>query len=378
MCLTKPADSHAAYRELARHPPPGVSISSPERAGPALDAGVVARSARRALTLAGLPNLRPWRSRDVDVVHSCQQLLWTKASWVVDIEHGSPFVGTDFKRLERPATRRTIAKLLLAPNCRAILPWTETAARAFLVTFGAWPDLRHKIHVVHPATAAVDVEEPRRNRGPLRLLFVSNAPEWNFVLKGGREAVAALKRLRAAGYDVSLRIVGPIPQAEREKAAAVPGLTFEGRVEFSSVRRFYSEADVYLMPTFSDTFGMVFLEAMARALPVVALDRPFTRDIVQHGATGLLVPMPADSVHWCAPDGTFQMTSDEFVAKIRASRPDERIVDGVAEAVAALGDDPDRRHRLGREGQREVRSGRFSIEHRNASVGEIYARAAGR
>jgi glycogen(starch) synthase len=48
--------------------------------------------------------------------------------------------------------------------------------------------------------------------------------------------------------------------------------------------------DIYAMPTFEEPFGMVFLEAMALAKPVVSLDSGGVPEVVEHGVTGLLSP----------------------------------------------------------------------------------------
>jgi glycosyltransferase involved in cell wall biosynthesis len=47
-------------------------------------------------------------------------------------------------------------------------------------------------------------------------------------------------------------------------------------------------ADIYAMPSFGEPFGLVFLEAMAMQLPVVALNSGGAAEVVEHGTTGLL------------------------------------------------------------------------------------------
>jgi glycosyltransferase involved in cell wall biosynthesis len=62
----------------------------------------------------------------------------------------------------------------------------------------------------------------------------------------------------------------------------------------SDVERAYQAADLFVMPSTREAFGMVLVEAMASALPVVATEIPgVTDEIVANGHTGLLVP-PAD------------------------------------------------------------------------------------
>jgi starch synthase len=52
----------------------------------------------------------------------------------------------------------------------------------------------------------------------------------------------------------------------------------------------WRHADVFVMPTRGEAFGMVFQEAAAAGLPAVGTRINAVPEIVQHGATGLLVP----------------------------------------------------------------------------------------
>ena len=52
----------------------------------------------------------------------------------------------------------------------------------------------------------------------------------------------------------------------------------------------YSQADVFVMPTYADAFATVFLEAMAAGLPVIASQLPQIYEVVSDGETGFLVP----------------------------------------------------------------------------------------
>lgn len=53
--------------------------------------------------------------------------------------------------------------------------------------------------------------------------------------------------------------------------------------------RLYRGADLFVLPTFGDTFAQVILEAMASGLPVIASDVGAISELVSHGETGLLV-----------------------------------------------------------------------------------------
>ncbi len=131
--------------------------------------------------------------------------------------------------------------------------------------------------------------------GPL-LLFVGRVQP----LKGAGVAVRTLASLRPAHPDARLVIVGGPsgPQGEAEMArlaALVEELDLEDRVVFVPPRphellsTYYRAADVCLVPSRSESFGLVALEAAACGAPVVASDVGGLRSLIDHGRTGYLV-----------------------------------------------------------------------------------------
>lgn len=55
----------------------------------------------------------------------------------------------------------------------------------------------------------------------------------------------------------------------------------------------YASADVFIMPSETETLGFVVLEAMASGVPVVAVAAGGLTDIVQHNKTGGPAVQPA-------------------------------------------------------------------------------------
>jgi D-inositol-3-phosphate glycosyltransferase len=94
------------------------------------------------------------------------------------------------------------------------------------------------------------------------------------------------------------------PQGDAEVARAhelVDSHGLEDRVDFVPPRphellsTHYRAADVCLVPSRSESFGLVALEAAACGTPVVASDVGGLRSLVDHGRTGFLVEDPASS-----------------------------------------------------------------------------------
>jgi 1,2-diacylglycerol 3-alpha-glucosyltransferase len=73
-------------------------------------------------------------------------------------------------------------------------------------------------------------------------------------------------------------------------------VTFTGALPFEEVPRYLKAADLFAFASITETQGLVTIEAMAAGLPVVAVDGPGTRDIVEHGKQGYLVENDPDAL----------------------------------------------------------------------------------
>jgi N-acetyl-alpha-D-glucosaminyl L-malate synthase BshA len=81
------------------------------------------------------------------------------------------------------------------------------------------------------------------------------------------------------------------PAAEDEVRALGVGdsVFFLGKIE--TVAPLLASADVFLLPTSSESFGLSALEAMASGVPVVGSDSGGLPEVVTNGVTGLLYPV---------------------------------------------------------------------------------------
>jgi glycosyltransferase involved in cell wall biosynthesis len=115
-----------------------------------------------------------------------------------------------------------------------------------------------------------------------------------FVAKKGFEVfIAALGRLRTQGTPFRAVIAGDGPErADLERLAAACGLenvlTFPGWLDDKPT--FFSGVDVFCLPSHHEPFGIVLIEAMAQALPIVATDSEGPSEIMHDGIDGVLVP----------------------------------------------------------------------------------------
>jgi D-inositol-3-phosphate glycosyltransferase len=157
----------------------------------------------------------------------------------------------------------------------------------------------------------------------------------------------AMGSLRAGGLPVELLVVGGDTDESRmgyevqlrqglQARALGASVHFLGPQAQDVLREYYVAADVTVLPSYYESFGMVALEAMACASPVVGTRVGGLTTTVRDGVTGYLVP--------------------------------EGDVMALAGRLADLLGDPDAGERLGREGAR------WAVQHRWPCVAEAICR----
>jgi glycosyltransferase involved in cell wall biosynthesis len=179
-----------------------------------------------------------------------------------------------------------------------------------------------------PAPAPTPASAAQDGTGPV--LFVGRLVE----RKGVAHLIEAMARLGRGDEGPRLEIVGDGPERPRLEVLArrlgvANRVAFRGKIAPDELQASYARAAVCVLPSVLDArgdtegLGVVLLEAMNHATPVIASRVGGIPDIVEDGVSGLLVP-PGDP-------------------------------DALAAAVRRLGDDPALARRLGEAGRRRLR-----------------------
>jgi glycosyltransferase involved in cell wall biosynthesis len=182
------------------------------------------------------------------------------------------------------------------------------------VDLEVWDDQFARARLEHGAAAPPG--------GPVVLCVARMYPRKRLV-----DLLHAAPLIRAAVPGVRVRIVGRGPEWEAVRGVhAQLGLSdcvdLLGDVSLHDLAREYTGAQVFCLPSVQEGFGIVFLEAMAAGLPVVACRAAAVPEVVLDGITGVLVP-PRDPAR-------------------------------LAEALVGLLRDPARAQSLGAEGRRRA------------------------
>lgn len=178
--------------------------------------------------------------------------------------------------------------------------YPSSAIERYLVGAGAPPERLQRLgrgvdtSLFSPAHRDSTYRASIAPNGELILVCVCRlAPE-----KGFEFLAAVVKRLvqrTSMSRPVKMLIVGGNrnPVVERRIRALFGDVqetvVFTGFLTGRDLARAYAVGDVFLHCSVTETFGLVVLEAMASAVPVVARDQGGPSDIVQHGRTGFLV-----------------------------------------------------------------------------------------
>lgn len=130
-----------------------------------------------------------------------------------------------------------------------------------------------RVHVAHPGSDAAELA-PTREEGRL-LLCVATIAEH----KGHDTLVSALDHI--AGLPWHCTIVGPLDREPRfverlrrqlENSGVADRVTFVGTLAGTALSKQYAAADLVVLASRVESYGMVLGEALARGIPVVATD----------------------------------------------------------------------------------------------------------
>jgi glycosyltransferase involved in cell wall biosynthesis len=222
---------------------------------------------------------------------------------------------------------------------RAVVTTSDWTRTCLLDRYALLP---HRVHVARPGTAAAPASLGTADGG--RLLCVGTlAPH-----KGQDLLVAALTATAYLPWRCTL--VGPLDRdpefvaSLRRSAAGISDrLVISGPRTGAALQREYARADLLVVPSRAETYGMVVTEALATGLPVLATDVggvPEALGRTAHGVPGLLVPPGdaaalADALSRWLTDADLRGRLRRAAQRRRATLPDWRVTSDRIDAVLA-------------------------------------------
>jgi glycosyltransferase involved in cell wall biosynthesis len=181
---------------------------------------------------------------------------------------------------------------IIIPRAQGFFGTSPLACRN-LIALGAPPEGVVEAPQVHQvkwiAEQAAREEKPDPAAGRL-VLFVGSLIE----RKGISFLLQAFSRACADRPSIRLRIIGsgPLRKKLRQQAAQLglrERVEFVGFVQPSELPREYARADVFVLPSLEDTFGVVVVEAMASGTPVICSPLAGVSAYLQNGRDAFIV-----------------------------------------------------------------------------------------
>jgi glycosyltransferase involved in cell wall biosynthesis len=112
--------------------------------------------------------------------------------------------------------------------------------------------------------------------------------------------VGRLTRLKGVPYLIDAFSKAKLPNAELlllgdtafvdPSWLAAPGIRHQPPIPRYLLPSVFRSADVFVMPSLAESYGLVLLEAMASGIPVVASANSIGPDVVDDGVNGYVVP----------------------------------------------------------------------------------------
>lgn len=131
------------------------------------------------------------------------------------------------------------------------------------------------------ASGAPAAPEQGPRSHPLRVLFLGQVT----LRKGVVELIEAAELLR--GEPVQFIVAGPMLMQVPEAVLQHPQITWIGPVPGTAIAEWFAQADVLILPTHSDGFGLTQLEALGHHVPVIATTH--CGQVVEDGVNGIVL-----------------------------------------------------------------------------------------
>jgi 1,2-diacylglycerol 3-alpha-glucosyltransferase len=296
------------------------------------------RAAPHAIVCGGYNYLASWRALRWARTHRVPFLLWSESN-LHDLRGAHRFVDFLKKRFLRQCSGFVVPGL---------------AAREYLRAQGV------SNHAIFEAPNAVDnvffaTAAGEARHSPEAMRSSLDLPERYFLFagrlvreKGVFDLLAAYAELEEAlRHRIGLVLAGDgqirLPLEERARLISPGNIKFAGFAHREQLPAYYGLAEALILPTYTDTWGLVVNEAMACGLPViVSRAAGCVADLVEDGVNGLLIP-PKDTSSLVA--AMRKLAGDHGLRTAMGANSFKRIAhyspqawaDGIVSAVAEAG-----------------------------------------
>lgn len=106
------------------------------------------------------------------------------------------------------------------------------------------------------------------------------------------KAILAVKKLADEGYDIQLDIIGKGKEKNNieKQISETPELfNLHSYMSKDELLEMYRNSDIFIMPSYNETFGLVYIEAMSQGLPIIYTQNEGVDGYFEQGSVGYAV-----------------------------------------------------------------------------------------
>ncbi len=229
--------------------------------------------------------------KDYDVYHADAALPAGQAAMIASGKYGIPYIvhghGLDVYLADSYKGQKNVGRIIA--ESRKVYKNASGIAGVSQKVLDRIEENKENQHVVYNGVDTAKFSPINHQNERVRFISIGNLIQ----LKGHDLTIRAFKRLsdRYPGK-AELEIIGRGPLDEELKAlAASLGITvqFTGYIPYDQVAEHLAKADVFVLPSWFEALGCVYLEAMACGLPVIGCWENGIDEVIHNGEDGFLV-----------------------------------------------------------------------------------------
>ncbi len=224
-------------------------------------------------------------TRHLDIFHVHYAIPHATSAFLARemIGEGAPAIittlhGTDITLVGRERSYLEVVKLSIEKS-DVVTTVSESLATQTKEILG----IEHPIHTIpnffEPKKSVKDIRDHYVQGDEKLLVHASNFRS----VKRPQDLLPIFRKVREK-MPCKLLLVGPAEGMEREEGVILAG-------EHLDIDAFVAAADLFLLPSEQESFGLVALESMAYGTPVVASAAGGLPELIEHGVSGMLSPV---------------------------------------------------------------------------------------
>lgn len=359
------------YQEMVNYHPEGVEylgVGKEVKKGKYYEDKKVKEKIGRLLQILKIPRMIPILPGDFDVIHTSRGIIpiqpFSNKPWIMDIEHVHSFFGLNPNLIKNLFWRKFIEWKLGKNDCKAILCHCEATRKSFF-HYLKCDKFKDKIKVVYPAIHLTKIDKKLHKK--IVILSVISI----FKNKGGPQILEAFSRLEKKYKNVELWIKADVPKEYKKRYNSKNIKYFKYLTEIipreELLKKIYSQADIFVYPSMSDSFGASLLDALMAKLPIITTNLYAIPEIVENKKNGFIVEIPNYSVEkdYCQSHPWKELNN----------KKEEIFIKDLIIKIEKLIKNKNLREKMGKESFKKINEGKFSIKVRNDKLKRIYFNA---